>query len=73
MANVVYKIVSLNIIIPAHKANITDDYDVIQDIAKKNKQQEFFLSWLDQKKKGMFIRIDPQFAKCNFRGEGWVK
>lgn len=73
MANVVYKIVSIKKIIPAHKANITDDYDVIQDIAKKNKQQEFFLSWLDKKKRGMFIRIDPQFAKCDFRGEGWVK
>ncbi len=73
MANVVYKIVSIKRIIPAHKANITDDYDVIQNIAKQKKQQEFFLSWLDQKKKGMFIRIDPQFAKCNFRGEGWVK
>jgi len=73
MANVVYKIVSVKRIIPAHKANIKDDYDVIQNIAKQKKQQEFFLNWLDQKKKGMFIRIDPQFAKCSFRGQGWVK
>ena len=73
MANVVYKIVSVRKIIPAHKANIKDDYDVIQGIALRKKQHEFFLNWLDKKKKGMFIRIDPQFARCNFQGEGWVK
>ncbi|SDC50534.1 peptidylprolyl isomerase [Williamwhitmania taraxaci] len=72
-ANVVYKIVSVKRILPAHKANIKDDYDVIQGIALRKLQQEFFLKWLDQKKKGMFIRIDPQFAKCDFKGEGWVK
>ena len=73
MANVVYKVVSVKRIIPAHRANIKDDYDVIQSIALRKLQQDFFLKWLDQKKKGMFIRIEPQFAGCNFRGEGWVK
>jgi len=73
MANVVYKVVSVKRIIPAHRANIKDDYDVIQSIALQKKQRDFFLAWLDQKKKGMFIRIDPQFAGCSFQGKGWVK
>mgnify|MGYP001444981572 CR=1 FL=1 len=73
MANMVYKIVAVKDIIPAHRANIKDDYDVIQSLALRKKQQDFFLDWLGKKKKNMFIRIDPQFAGCNFRNEGWVK
>jgi len=73
LANMVYKIVTVKKIIPAHRANIKDDYDVIQAIALRKRQHEFFVNWLSEKKKTMFIRIDPQFAKCTFRQEGWVK
>jgi peptidyl-prolyl cis-trans isomerase SurA len=72
-ANVIYKIITVTRIIPSHKANLVDDYAVIQQMAKGMKEQEAFMTWVDKVKKSTYIRIDPSFRNCTFRLEGWVK
>jgi len=72
-ANVVFKVVKVKKIIKSHKANINDDYDVIQTLAKQSVENDILKSWVDKKQKTTFIRIDSSFKNCNFESKGWIK
>lgn len=72
-ANVVYKVVMITRIIPQHKANLNDDYAIIQQMTKSKKQQEIFMSWIKTKVKATYVRIDPAYQNCTFDMEGWVR
>lgn len=72
-ANVVFKIVKINRIIPAHKANIKDDYDLIQKMAKNQAQNNILKDWVLHKQKTAYIKIDPNYHHCDFELKGWVK
>jgi peptidyl-prolyl cis-trans isomerase SurA len=72
-ANVVFKVVMVTRIIPAHKANLDDDYAIIQLMAKGTKEQEKFMEWVKQKQKTTYIRIDSELKKCDFELNGWIK
>lgn len=72
-ANVVNKIVTITRIIPQHKANIEQDYAIIQQMAVMQKKEEVFTEWTQKKINTTFIRIDPSFQNCNFEYSGWVK
>jgi peptidyl-prolyl cis-trans isomerase SurA len=71
--NTQYKIILLEKLIPSHTANITDDYTVIQDIAKQGRRTEELNAWIKQKQLYTYIRIDPMFEDCTFQREGWIK
>jgi peptidyl-prolyl cis-trans isomerase SurA len=69
-----YKIVILKSQIPAHKANLQEDYDMIQDIAKNQKRMIVLNNWFAQKIETTYIRIsDPSFKSCKFSVKGWLK
>jgi peptidyl-prolyl cis-trans isomerase SurA len=72
-ANVVNKIITITRIIPQHQANLSDDYAIIQEMAKADKQHDIFKNWIRAKLKSTYIRIDPSFRNCEFEFEGWVK
>lgn len=72
-ANVVFKVVMVTRIIPAHKANLDDDYAIIQQMAKGTKEQEKFMNWVKQKQNTTYIRIDSELKKCDFELNGWIK
>ncbi|HBI81591.1 MAG TPA: peptidylprolyl isomerase [Bacteroidales bacterium] len=72
-ANIVFKIIRVKRIIPAHKANLKDDYDIIQQLAKSNKENEILGDWVSKKIKSFYIRIDEEFHSCNFHSQGWIK
>ena len=50
-ANVVFKLVKIEDIIPSHKASLEQDYSIIQNLAKREKENEIFMKWLEKKKK----------------------
>lgn len=53
----------------AHKANLTDDYWRIQTWALNQKNQEVIQDWIRKKAKKAFIRVDEDFADCDFQFE----
>jgi len=72
-ANVIFKIIKLNEILPSHKANLDDDFDIIQRMSKQGKEQELFMKWVKEKQKTTYIKIDPAYKGCKFKSEGWIK
>ena len=49
-----------------HRANLTDDYALIQSAALNQKRQDALKTWTDAKVKNAFIRIDPSLMNCQF-------
>lgn len=72
-ANVIFKVVKVKRIVPTHKANLTDDYDVIQKMTMQSKENEIFMKWVGDKQRITYIKIEPEFKHCKFMSEGWFK
>lgn len=72
-ANVVFKVMKIKKIHPAHKANIKDDYDIIQRMAKAQAESSILKEWIAKKQKSTYIKIDPDYRNCDFEVKGWVK
>jgi peptidyl-prolyl cis-trans isomerase SurA len=49
-----------------HRANMEDDYQMIQAAALNKKRQEVVERWANEKIGMAFIRISPEYANCEF-------
>jgi len=71
--NVVYKIVRLDKIVPAHTATFESDYTELLGIVRNEKVTEAIDKFLDEKIDTSYIIIDPLFKDCEFSRKGWSK
>ena len=71
--NLVYKIVKVDKILPAHPASFSNDYTLLQDQARNKLQMEAINNFIDSKIKSTYIIIDPLFEDCDFEREGWYE
>jgi peptidyl-prolyl cis-trans isomerase SurA len=59
-----YKILYLKSRTEPHRANLKQDYMLLQDLALMNKNNEVLKEWYEDKKKSTYIRIDPAYRNC---------
>lgn len=71
--HLVYKIVRLDKIVPAHTATFENDYNELLGVVRNSKQYKAIQDFLDKKVKETYIVIDPIFKDCNFAREGWLE
>ena len=64
-----FRLVMVKDKIPAHKANLNDDYALIQSWALNKKNQTVISNWIQNKAKKAFVRIDDDYADCGFQFE----
>lgn len=69
--NLVYKIIRVDRIIPAHPASFTNDYTLLMQQAKHELQMKAIDDFIDSKIKSTYIVIDPIFGDCDFERPGW--
>ena len=69
--NLVYKIIRVDKIIPAHTATFERDYTQILEKVQSEKQMEAVDAFLEQKIKSTYIVIDPLFKECDFSRDLW--
>ena len=69
--NLVYKIIRVDKILPAHTATFEHDYTQILEQVQNGKQMAAVDAFLEQKIKSTYIVIDPMFAECDFTRESW--
>ena len=69
--NVIYKIIRVDKIMPAHTATFENDYNQILESVRMRKQMAAVDEFLDKKIKDTYIVIDPMFAECEFSREAW--
>lgn len=66
-------IVRLKNRILTHRANITEDFQVMKAVVEAKKGEEVIQEWIKEKQKSTYIRINPDWRDCEFQYEGWVK
>ena len=69
--NLVYKIVKVDKIIPAHPATFNHDYTLLIGQARAELQEKAINEFIESKIKATYIVIDPLFGDCDFEREGW--
>ena len=69
--NLVYKIIKVDKIIPAHPASFSNDYTLLLQQAKQELQMKAIDDFIDSKIKDTYIVIDPIFGDCDFERPGW--
>jgi peptidyl-prolyl cis-trans isomerase SurA len=67
----VYKIVQLKSKSNPHKANLKDDYQLIQDMALAEKQQKFMNEWIKERREATYVKIKDEYKTCKFQYAGW--
>ena len=70
--NLVYKIVRLDKILPAHPATFENDYTELLSIVQSRKQNKAIDDFIDKKIQQTYIIIDPLFGECDFSRKGWA-
>ena len=66
-------IVKLTERIPGHRANLSDDYNLLKKMYENHKKETILRDWLENKIKDTYIRIEPAWQNCEFQYQGWIK
>ena len=59
--------------IDGHKANMTEDFQVLRDVVINKRREEKVEEWIEKKIASTYVRISPNWRGCDFRYKGWVK
>ncbi len=69
----VVAMVKLKARIPGHKANVSNDFQILKGIVENHKRNELIDNWIRQKQKETYIRIKDGWDNCDFMYDGWIK
>lgn len=59
--------------IPAHTANLADDYQLIKDMYENAAREKAVEEWLVKKIQDTYVRIEDGWRGCDFKYKGWIK
>ncbi len=68
-----YKIVKLKSRTDPHRANLKQDYVLLQNLALADKRTKIISKWVQDKQSDTYIHIDSRYSDCNFIKNGWAK
>lgn len=57
----------------AHKANLTDDFQLLKQMVQNSKSEKIIADWIVQKQKKTYVRIDEKWSNCEFQHPGWIR
>lgn len=66
-------IVKLKDRVESHRANLTDDFQVLRALVLQKRQNEALQKWIAEKIKTTYTRINPEWRNHKFQHEGWIK
>lgn len=72
-ASDIVAIVKLTNRVPAHRANMADDYQKIKSMYEEAEKQKILTDWLEKKIAETYVRIEDGWRGCDFEHKGWVK
>lgn len=69
----VFAIVKLKSNVPAHRANVVDDYLELKEMCVARKREQKLEQWVREKQSSIYVRIDEKWRNCEFQYPGWLK
>ncbi len=68
-----YRIVMLRKRHEPHRANLREDYSLLQDIMQEKKEKEALDDWITKRQTEIYVNISPEWQGCDFQYKGWVR
>lgn len=68
-----YKIIKIKSETKSHTANLSDDWDIFENMLTNQKQQDVLDKWIKEKQSGTYVHIDDSYKNAKFRFKGWQK
>lgn len=69
----VVAIVKLTNRIPAHRATLSDDYNLLKQMYEDHASNQILADWIEKKIRDTYVRIEDGWQDCDFRYKGWMK
>ena len=66
-------IVKLTERVEGHRANMSDDYQLIKDMYENSARSKILQNWIEKKIKDTYVRIEDGWRNCDFQYKGWIK
>ncbi len=66
-------IVKLRNRIEGHKATITEDFQVMQEVVLAHRREELLNEWVADKIKNTYVKINDRYKDCKFQYDGWIR
>ncbi len=66
-------IVKLKSRIDAHRASLSEDYQVLEQEVLNVRREKVLNEWIKEKQRTTFVRINKDWRNCNFQYPGWIK
>lgn len=66
-------IVKLKNRIDGHRANVTEDFQLLRNVVLNQRKQEKVNAWIAEKQKSTYVRIHPEWRNCKFEYPNWIK
>ena len=66
-------VVKLKTHIKAHRASMSEDFQVLKDVVMAKLQEQKINQWIKDKQKSTYIRINEGWGDCDFEYPGWIK
>lgn len=65
-------VIKLKSRIKAHPASITEDFQILSNIVRERRSDEFIDKWIREKQRTTYVRINPAWrTDCEFQYPGW--
>ncbi len=55
-----------------HRANLSDDYNLLKQMYETYRKDEIVNEWVEKKIKETYVRIEDGWDNCDFRYKGWT-
>ncbi|MCR4994783.1 MAG: peptidylprolyl isomerase [Bacteroidales bacterium] len=59
--------------IKAHSATVTEDFQILSQMVRSQRCEEFLDNWIREKQRTTYVRINPEWVTCDFKYPGWIK
>ena len=59
--------------IPGHRANMSDDYQLIKNLYESHAKEDIVTKWVEKKIADTYVRIEEGWRDCDFKHKGWIK
>lgn len=59
--------------VEAHRATITEDFQVMKNEVLAKRREKFIKEWIQNKLKTTYVRINDRYKDCDFEYQGWIK
>ena len=59
--------------VDGHRANISDDFQVLKEVVLNKRRADKLHQWVVDKIKGVYTRLNDNYRDCKFEYEGWIK